>query len=310
MSIKTDNLSKTFRIRDKEIKAVDSVTFEIDKNTIGALVGPNGAGKTTLIKMLSTLIIPTSGDAYVNGYSIIKDEKKVKESIGLVTVSERLFYYRLTALENLVFFASLQNMSLSEARKRAKELLELVGLGEWANIPYMKFSTGMQRKLALARALITDPPVLLLDEPTLGLDPLSARMFRDLVRRIGRDKTILLTSHYMKDIEELTEKIILLKKGKVIAEGNKDDLKNYLGRVVEVEVNDYPLTLGKYVIETSTNYYVLRVPEKELDELRDYKIIKEEEPSLEDVYIFLVGDVEDSAKLESVRRGGWWRRWE
>ncbi|AAK42768.1 ABC transporter ATP-binding protein [Saccharolobus solfataricus] len=307
--IKTIDISKTFKIKNKEIKAVDDVSFEIERNSTGALVGPNGAGKTTIIKMLSTLIIPSSGDALVNGYSITKEEKKVRESIGLVTVSERLFYYRLTALENLIFFASLQNLSLSDARKRAKEVLEIVGLSEWGNIPYMKFSTGMQRKLALARALITDPPVLLLDEPTLGLDPLSARMFRDLVRRIGRDKTILLTSHYMKDIEELAEKIILLKKGKAIAEGNKDNLKNYLGKVIEVEVNEYPLTLGKYVVQTSTNYYILRIPEKELDELKDYRVIKEEEPSLEDVYIYLIGDVEDSARLEAVRRGGWGGRW-
>ncbi|ACP36761.1 ABC transporter ATP-binding protein [Saccharolobus islandicus] len=307
--IKTIDISKTFKIKYKVIKAVDDVSFEIERNTAGALVGPNGAGKTTVIKMLSTLIIPSSGDAIVNGYSITREEKKVRESIGLVTVSERLFYYRLTALENLVFFASLQNLSLSDARRRAREVLEIVGLSEWENIPYMKFSTGMQRKLALARALITDPPVLLLDEPTLGLDPLSARMFRDLVRRIGRDKTILLTSHYMKDIEELAEKIILLKKGKVIAEGNKENLKNYLGKVIEVEVNEYPLALGKYVVETSTNYYILRIPEKELDELKDYRVIKEEEPSLEDVYIFLIGDVEDSARLEVVRRGGWRGRW-
>ncbi|ACP49914.1 ABC transporter related [Sulfolobus islandicus Y.N.15.51] len=307
--IKTIDISKTFKIKYKVIKAVDDVSFEIERNTAGALVGPNGAGKTTVIKMLSTLIIPSSGDAIVNGYSITREEKKVRESIGLVTVSERLFYYRLTALENLVFFASLQNLSLSDARRRAREVLEIVGLSEWENIPYMKFSTGMQRKLALARALITDPPVLLLDEPTLGLDPLSARMFRDLVRRIGRDKTILLTSHYMKEIEELAEKIILLKKGKVIAEGNKENLKNYLGKVIEVEVNEYPLALGKYVVETSTNYYILRIPEKELDELKDYRVIKEEEPSLEDVYIFLIGDVEDSARLEVVRRGGWRGRW-
>ncbi|QGA53242.1 ATP-binding cassette domain-containing protein [Sulfolobus sp. E5-1-F] len=307
--IKTIDISKTFKVKNKEIKAVDKVSFEIERNTTGALVGPNGAGKTTLIKMLSTLIIPSYGDALVNGYSITKEEKKVKESIGLVTVSERLFYYRLTALENLVFFASLQNLSLSDARRRAKEVLEIVGLSEWENIPYMKFSTGMQRKLALARALITDPPVLLLDEPTLGLDPLSARMFRDLVRRIGRDKTILLTSHYMKDIEELAEKIILLKKGKVIAEGNKENLKNYLGKVIEVEVNEYPLSLGKYVVETSTHYYILRIPEKELEELKDYRVIKEEEPSLEDVYIYLIGDVEDSARLEAVRRGEWGGRW-
>ncbi len=311
MAIEVINISKIFKIRRKVIKALDDITFKIEKNSIGALVGPNGAGKTTLIKILSTLLIPTTGDAIVNGYSVTREEKKVRESIGLVTVSERLFYYRLTALENLIFFASLQNLSLSDAKKRANELLELVGLSEWANIQYMKFSTGMQRKLALARALITDPPILLLDEPTLGLDPLSARMFRDLVRRISRDKTVLLTSHYMKDIEELAEKVILLKKGRVLVEGTRETLKNYLGKVVEVEVGDYPTALGKYVIETSRDYYVLRVPEKELGELKDYRIIKEEDPSLEDVYVYLIGDIEDSARLEAVRKGGrWGRGWE
>ncbi|WP_062488540.1 ABC transporter ATP-binding protein [Sulfolobus acidocaldarius] len=308
--IEVMNISKSFKFKGRVINALDNVSFKIENKSIGALVGPNGAGKTTLIKILSTLIIPSSGDALVNGYSVVKEEKKVRESIGLMTVSERLFYYRLTALENLIFFASLQNLSLSDARRRAMEMLELVGLSEWANLPYMKFSTGMQRKLALARALITDPPVLLLDEPTLGLDPLSARMFRDLVRRIGKEKTILLTSHYMKDIEELSEKTILLKKGKVLVEGDRESLKSYIGKVCEVEVNEYPSSLGKYIIETGSNYYILRVPERELEELRDYRVIKEEEPSLEDVYVYLIGDVEDSARFEAVKRGGRGRGWE
>ncbi|ALU30772.1 ABC transporter ATP-binding protein [Sulfolobus acidocaldarius] len=308
--IEVMNISKSFKFKGRVINALDNVSFKIENKSIGALVGPNGAGKTTLIKILSTLIIPSSGDALVNGYSVVKEEKKVRESIGLMTVSERLFYYRLTALENLIFFASLQNLSLSDARRRAMEMLELVGLSEWANLPYMKFSTGMQRKLALARALITAPPVLLLDEPTLGLDPLSARMFRDLVRRIGKEKTILLTSHYMKDIEELSEKTILLKKGKVLVEGDRESLKSYIGKVCEVEVNEYPSSLGKYIIETGSNYYILRVPERELEELRDYRVIKEEEPSLEDVYVYLIGDVEDSARFEAVKRGGRWRGWE
>ncbi|AHC51982.1 multidrug ABC transporter ATP-binding protein [Sulfolobus acidocaldarius SUSAZ] len=308
--IEVFNISKSFRFKGRIINALDNVSFKIENKSIGALVGPNGAGKTTLIKILSTLIIPSSGDALVNGYSVVKEEKKVRESIGLMTVSERLFYYRLTALENLIFFASLQNLSLSDARRRAIEMLELVGLSEWANLPYMKFSTGMQRKLALARALITDPPVLLLDEPTLGLDPLSARMFRDLVRRIGKEKTILLTSHYMKDIEELSEKTVLLKKGRVLVEGDRESLKSYIGKVCEVEVNEYPSSLGKYIVETGSNYYILRVPERELEELRDYRVIKEEEPSLEDVYVYLIGDVEDSARFEAVKRGGRWRGWE
>jgi ABC-2 type transport system ATP-binding protein len=295
-------LTKIYKLKNKEVTALSDVSFTLKKG-IGSLVGHNGAGKTTLIKILSTLVIPTSGDAFVEGYSVTREEKKVRELVGLVSVSERQFYYRLTAMENLLFFSSLQGLSISEARKRAKEVLEMLNLSEWANVQYMKFSTGMQRKLALARALITDPPVILLDEPTLGLDPLSAREFRNVIKNF-KDKTILFSSHYLKEVEELADKIILIKRGKIISEGNAEELKSRLGKVVEVRVKEVPRGLERYVVSI-VGEPILRLPEKEIEKLKYFEDIKEVEPTLDDVYAYMVGDEEDSVRMEKVRRS--WR---
>jgi ABC-2 type transport system ATP-binding protein len=294
--IETVNLTKIFKIKRKEIKALDSVSINVEKGKIGALVGHNGAGKTTLLKILSTLILPTSGDAFVNGYSVTREEKKVRENIGLVTVSERAFYYRLTALDNLIFFSSLQGLSLSDARKRANQLLDFLGLSEWKNVPYMKFSTGMQKKLALARALITDPPVLLMDEPTLGLDLVSAREFRATIRKLKEEenKTILLSSHYLKEIEELADIIFLIKKGKIVASGTLDELKRMTGKVLEIVTNKINDEIRKFIIYSNGEEYVLRVPETEIDKVPcNYKEIDEKEPTLDDIYIHFIGEVEE-----------------
>ncbi|MFP3201264.1 MAG: ABC transporter ATP-binding protein [Sulfolobus sp.] len=294
--IETVNLTKIFKIKRKEIKALDSVNINVEKGKIGALVGHNGAGKTTLLKILSTLILPTSGDAFVNGYSVTREEKKVRENIGLVTVSERAFYYRLTALDNLIFFSSLQGLSLSDARKRANQLLDFVGLSEWKNVPYMKFSTGMQKKLALARALITDPPVLLMDEPTLGLDLVSAREFRVTIRKLKEEenKTILLSSHYLKEIEELADIIFLIKKGKIVASGTLDELKRMTGKVLEIVTNKINDEIRKFVIYSNGEEYILRVPETEIDKVScNYKEIDEKDPTLDDIYIHFIGEVEE-----------------
>jgi len=293
------NLTKIYKLKNKEIRALTDVSFTL-RGGIGALVGHNGAGKTTLIKILATLVIPTSGDAFIEGYSVTREEKKVRELIGLVTVSERQFYYRLTAMDNLIFFSSLQGLSVSEARKRAKEVLEMLNLEEWANVQYMKFSTGMQRKLALARALITDPPVLLLDEPTLGLDPISAREFRNVIKNL-KGKTILFSSHYLKEVEELADKIILIKRGKIIAEGNIEDLKTKLGKIVEVKVRQIPKGLERYAVNVSGES-ILRLPKSEAEKLKYYDNIKEVEPTLDDIYAYLIGEEEDPVRIERVKR--------
>ncbi|MQL55573.1 ABC transporter ATP-binding protein [Acidianus ambivalens] len=303
--IETVDLTKIFKIKRKEIKALDSVSINVEKGKIGALVGHNGAGKTTLLKILSTLVLPTSGDAFINGYSVTREEKKVRENIGLVTVSERAFYYRLTALDNLIFFSSLQGLSLGDARKRANQLLDFVGLSEWKNVPYMKFSTGMQKKLALARALITDPPVLLMDEPTLGLDLVSAREFRATIRKLKeKNKTILLSSHYLREIEELADIIFLIKRGKIVASGTLDELKRMTGKVLEVITHEINNEIRKFVIYSTDKEYILRIPETEIDKVTvHYKEVEEKDPTLDDIYIHFVGEVEED--IGRGRSGPW-----
>jgi ABC-2 type transport system ATP-binding protein len=304
-AISVQKVSKTFKYKGREIRAIQEVSFDQPKGSVWALVGHNGAGKTTLIKILSTLIIPSSGEAYVNGYSVTKEEKKVRASIGLVTVSERLLYYRLTGLDNLIFFASLQGLSLSEARRRGREIMELLGLGNWVDVPYMKYSTGMQRRLALARALLTDPPVMFMDEPTLGLDPLSARVFRELIRQISRTKTILMTSHYLKEVEELASNIVVMKRGKVAAIGTPQELKRIVGKVVEVKVREIPPGMGKFVVSSDGRSVTLRLPASYVDGLR-VEEEREVEPTLDDLYIYLIGEQEEGERVERVRRGGGW----
>lgn len=219
-------------------------------------------------------------------------------------VSERAFYYRLSGFDNLVFFGIIQGLSVSEAKRMANEVIELVGLSEWKDVQYMKYSTGMQRKLALARALILDPPVILLDEPTLGMDVVSSRDFRSLIKVISKEKTILLTSHNMKEVEDLADKIIVLKRGNLIAEGSKEDILAKLGKVKLVSVRDVPRGFDKYVVGYDNGTFFLRVPETESI---SGNVIKEESPTLEDVFVYLMGEEIDSTRNKS-RRGGW-RRW-
>jgi ABC-2 type transport system ATP-binding protein len=298
------DIVKIYSTRGKEVKALDGVSFEARKGEITSIVGHNGAGKTTMLKILSTLVIPTSGTATVNGYDVVKDEKKVRENIGLVTVSDRLFYYRLTGFDNLIFFGVLQGLSLSDAKRRANDVLELVDLYEWKNTQYMKYSTGMQRKLALARALLTDPPVILLDEPTLGLDPVSARVFRENLQKLK--KTVLLTSHYLKEVEDLSKRVIVFKKGHVVASGEPQELKSSIGKVYEGKVYEVPSGMERYVVKIEGNYAVMRVPEREIHNVELYEL-REVTPTMDDVYVYFVEEGVDVTREGRKRGDARWR---
>ncbi len=304
--IRTDGITKRFG-GQPPVNALIDIDLTAQSGHATALVGPNGAGKTTLVKILSTLIIPTSGDAQVNGYSILRQSGQVRSSIGLVTVSERLFYFRLSALENLVFYASLYNLSLSSAKERALELLALVGLRDWADTKAMHYSTGMLRRLALARALLHDPPVVILDEPTLGIDVVSSRSLRHMMRELAKKKTVLFTSHYMKDIEEIAEKVYLMKEGRLVESGSPAELIASAGKFFEVEIAspDVPNDLSKYVVALNGSATRLRLPEALLGELgRSATIIGSARATLEDVYVKIVGESAMDVRLHQVKRGG------
>ena len=229
----------TFRRRTVEIEAVRGVNLSVEQGELFGLLGPNGAGKTTTIKMLITLLIPTAGSARVLGYDVVRDVREVRKRIGYVFGGDRGVYERLSALDNLRYFAELYGVPRREQRARMGELLELVGLTGREHERVEGFSRGMKQRLHIARGLLHDPQVLFLDEPTLGLDPIGARELRETIAELVRSgKTVLLTTHYMFEADQLCDRIAVIAKGEIVAEGTPTDLKANVtsGRVVEIEV--------------------------------------------------------------------------
>jgi ABC-2 type transport system ATP-binding protein len=205
------------------VTALEGVTIEVRPGEIFGLLGPNGAGKTTLLKILACLVLPTGGRALVEGIDVSRDERAVKAAIGFATTDDRSFYWRLSARENLVFFARLYNLSLAQARRRAEDLLEAVELAERADDPFMDLSSGMKQRMAIARALLHGPRVLCLDEPTRSLDPIAAKHLRSFIaRRLNgeRGMTILLATHNLQEAEDLSARLAVLHRGRVLRQGS------------------------------------------------------------------------------------------
>lgn len=235
--IQAEHLSKVYIIKEKKhifgkkeerrISAVKDISLEIPKGKITGVLGINGAGKTTTIRMLASLITPTSGRLTVDGVDGIKKHIWVKERINMISGGERNLYWRLTAEENLRYFGSLYGIRKKELEIRIKKLLETVGLQEAAKIPVERYSKGMKQRLQIARGLINEPEYLFLDEPTLGLDILIAKEIRKLILELAREqqKGILLTTHYIGEAEELCDYIYVLDQGQIIAKGTKEELK-------------------------------------------------------------------------------------
>ncbi len=233
----------TLRRRVKEIEAVRGVSFEIQKGELFGLLGPNGAGKTTTIKMLITLLIPTSGSARVLGHDVVKEAREVRKRIGYVFGGERGVYERLSGYDNLRYFAELYGVPAKTQKARIEELLELVGLKGREHERAEGYSRGMKQRLHVARGLLHDPEVLFLDEPTIGLDPVGAREIRATIASLtDAGKTILLTTHYMFEADALCDRIAVISKGEIVAEGTPGQLKSRVasGSVTEVEVYGVP----------------------------------------------------------------------
>ena len=209
----------------EEIVAVHDVSFSVPRGTIFGLLGPNGAGKTTTIKMLSTLLVPTSGTATIGGYDVLRDERMVRRQLGVVLGGDRGLYWKLTARDNLHYFGSLYGMRQDSIVRRADELLELVNLRERADDRVEGFSRGMKQRLHLAKALLHDPPILYLDEPTIGLDPASAVDLRRAVAALVPDHTVLLTTHDMYEADQLCREIAIVDHGQIVAQGTPMQLK-------------------------------------------------------------------------------------
>ena len=216
----------TFRRRVAVVDALHDVSFSVESGELFGLLGPNGAGKTTSIKILTTLLLPTSGSVRVLGFDPVRQPNEVRSRVGYVFGGDRGLYDRLSALDNLRYFADVYRVPARQKAKRISELLELVGLTGRERDRVETYSRGMRQRLHIARGLLHDPPVLFLDEPTIGLDPVGARELRETVAALrDRGKTILLTTHYMFEADELCGRVAVINNGQIIAEGTPRSLK-------------------------------------------------------------------------------------
>jgi len=317
-AIEVNHLKRTFRAKIgvfrpkiKEIFAVEDITFDIQNGELFGLLGPNGAGKTTTVKMLTTLLIPTAGSARVLGSDVVADAQEVRKHIGFIFGGERGLYWRLSAIDNLRYFASLYGVEPEVTKKRIPYLLELVGLKDRGNERVEGYSRGMKQRLHVARTLLHDPEVLFLDEPTIGLDPVGARDFRQVIRDL-RDakKTILLTTHYMFEADALCNRIGVINKGRLVALDSPANLKKFVSDLNIIEIESFGIAqekidqlrklnfIGSLSIQDQDQKQILliqtergaeAVPEvmSVIGDQRVGKVIVRE-PTLEDAYVRLV----------------------
>ena len=300
------------RRKKKEVVALDGVDLTVEQGELFGLLGPNGAGKTTLTKILATILLPTSGSVRVMGLDVVEQEKALRPQIGILFGGERGLYWRLTGRQNIQYFADLYHVPPAVVKKRIPELLELVGLSDRADERVEGYSRGMKQRLHVARCLIHDPDVMLLDEPTIGLDPVAAREIRSIIREMkNQGKTVFLTSHYMFEIDALCERVAVVDKGKIVLVDTPPALKNLVAdlEVVEIECLGAPKSaleslrqhprLSDMRVETREHKQVLHLQApagselvqeflRILEGVRIEKVITRQ-PTLEDAYVRLVG---------------------
>jgi ABC-2 type transport system ATP-binding protein len=309
----TEGLTKRFN----SFTAVDHLSFEVGEGEIFGILGPNGAGKTTTIRMLASLLTPTEGSAFVGGFDVVDDSLRVREMVGILTENPSL-YDRLTAMENMEFFAEAYGVSDRQVRsKKIRDLLDFFDLWPRRDDKVGTYSKGMKQKLAIARALVHDPDVLLLDEPTAGLDPRSSKDIRDLMEKLSRreGQTILLCTHRLEDAERLCSRVMLINEGGMVTMGTTDELRSQiagtpilrvrLGEVSETVVDAVRSLEG--VEEVVVDGTTLSVSVNDVDGVTPYIVrgvvlagglvqsVEVLEPSLEEIYLKLVVE-EDEAE--------------
>jgi ABC-2 type transport system ATP-binding protein len=299
------------RRRRTEVHALRGISFAVERGELFGLLGPNGAGKTTTIKILTTLLLPSSGTARVLGFDPAHQAGEVRRRIGHVFGGDRGLYDRLSALDNLRYFADLYRVPVREKRRRIAEMLELVGLQGRERERVETYSRGMRQRLHIARGLLHDPEILFLDEPTIGLDPVGAREVRETIAGLREQgKTILLTTHYMYEADELCQRIAVIAGGAFVAEGTPAELKARVvdRTVIEIETFGLPGELldrlravpGVASVATETREQaelvlvqsqigseLVQALLRELDGTTVGKVIVRE-PTLEDAYVDLV----------------------
>ena len=318
-AIEFDGVSRTFwarpgvfRRRSIEVRALTDVSFSVEPGELFGLLGPNGAGKTTSIKILTTLLLPTSGRARVLGFDPASEPQRVRPQIGYVFGGDRGLYDRLSARDNLSYFADVYRVPARAKTRRIDELLDVVGLRGRERERVETFSRGMKQRLHIARGLLHDPPVLFLDEPTIGLDPVGARELRETVAGLqSAGKTILLTTHYMYEADELCGRVAVITDGRIVAEGTPASLKRGIAdrTVIEIEATgvEEPLVSRLREMEGVTSVVVEEQEETQLVLVQSslgaqlvqpligalegvtVRAVTAREPTLEDAYVALVG---------------------
>ncbi len=241
-AVECENLGRVYSSRSilggkRETVALDDLSLQIPQGVVFGLLGPNGAGKTTTVRILSTLLTPTTGSARVLGDDVEHQARQVRRNIGFILGGDRGLYGRLTGKENLRYFGALNHLNPKESDRRARELLEQVGLGDRGDTLAEQYSRGMKQRLHIARGLLTDPKVLFMDEPTMGLDPIGAQEVRQMIPRlVAMGKTILLTTHYMFEADELCNTIAMINKGKLVALGTPTEIKQKFSEITVIDV--------------------------------------------------------------------------
>lgn len=303
--IEVRSLSKNYG----DFSALNDVSLSVEKGTIFGMLGPNGAGKSTLIKVLSCQSRPSAGHAYISGLDVVSDKKEVLSIIGVVP-QENSFYDELTVNENLRYFGSLYGVPVIEIKKRSHRTLDMLQLSEKSEIRASNLSGGMKTRLNIACALIHKPEVLILDEPSVGLDPVSRKALWDTIRAVnGEGTTILITTHYMEEADLLCDRILIMNRGKIVIEGTSGKLKNKIGeRVVQITSapGNYQVVISR--IESLGKVSSCSISEKGLNiALREelplhavfeifessgekIKSVESKGPSLEDVFIHAAGE--------------------
>jgi ABC-2 type transport system ATP-binding protein len=292
--------------RQPEVRALDGVSLRIPRGEVHGLLGPNGAGKTTLVKILSTVLLPTSGTAAVCGHDVVRATRRVQPLIGIVFGGERGLYPRLTGRQNLEYWGALYRLPSADVRRRSAALLERMGLSDKADKRVETYSRGMKQRLHLARGLIGDASVLFLDEPTIGMDPVAAREFRALVGELtGEGRTILLATHDMAEAEALCDRVTLIDRGRIIATESPRSLGQMMSRFqrIDVEGADTALLLEigalPGVASAAGDAESARVTVDSEDAVRvvlrllidrGVTAVRTSLPSLEEVYLGLIGE--------------------
>lgn len=314
-TILTENVSRIFKTKKGVVIALENASISVNSGELFGVLGPNGAGKTTLIKILSTLLLPTSGKAYVLGYDVEKEANKIKPRINMVSGGEFSGYGLLTVRENLWMFSQFYGIPSKEAKKRINELLEVVQLEDKKDSKVRTLSSGQRQKMNIIRGFMTDPDVIFLDEPTLGLDVTTSRTIRSFIQNWIREdgsRTILLTTHHMMEAEVLCDRIAIIDNGKVLVVDTPENLKQMVRKDVVLNLVVEPVVDVDWVgnVEGVKGYLsrerenglslLLRVVMEDdtpiaeiLSELtnRNSRVlhVEKKEPTLEDVFLALVG---------------------